>query len=178
MAQNNLYNSQGWWGKAIGAGIVAGLAMGMYEMIAMWAMGRGFFAPLNMMAATFSTFRPPAEGFQFGATLSGLLIHLATSALWALVLALAAGAFMKSLSGFGASTLTGLVLGITAWIITGLFIGPLVNPVISMAPAVHFFIGHMVFGLVTAWVLYAWAGGRHLAEYGAEGREGMRVRPA
>lgn len=161
-SKTGILQSGRWWGKAVVAGMIGGLAMGMYEMVATLLLGGGFWAPLNMIASTFEAFRPPAEGLNPAATLTGLMLHMITSAFWGLVLALSVGILPKLFSGSGVSLATGLLYGAIVWLVMGRGIGPALNPVMSMAPPWNFFLGHLVFGLVTAWVLYAWAKNREL----------------
>ena len=152
------------WGKAIGAGIVGGIGMGLYEMIATAAMGRGFWSPLNMIGATIPAYRPPAMTFAAGPTLVGLLIHMMVSAIWGLIFAsLAASLFPRAIRDAGRSTIGGLVLGVVVWVVTGLLIGPAIDPALRLAPPLHYFIGHLVYGLITAWLMTAWTGTRELA---------------
>lgn len=153
-----------WWAKCAVAGIVGGLAMGAYEMMATALTGGGFWAPLNMIGATLPAFRPPAVGFVAGPTLSGLMLHMIASAFWGLVY----GALVLAVAPrFGrtwpSESVLGLVYGVGVWIVMGLFIGPLLDPVMRMAPPVNFFIGHVVYGLVVAWVLTGWTQRRELS---------------
>lgn len=157
-----IFQAGSWWGKAMLAGIIGGLAMGMYEMVATLLLGGGFFSPLNMIASTFGTFRPPVEGFNPAATLTGLMLHMITSVFWGVILAVSVGFFPRLFSGGGASIAAGLAYGAIVWLVMGRGIGVALNPVMSMAPPWNFFLGHLVYGLVTAWVLYAWARNREL----------------
>lgn len=176
MANGNIMGA--WWGKALVAGMVGGAVFGIYEMFAMFALGHGFFAPLNMIGAVFPVFRPPADGFQWAPTLTGLAVHMATSALWGLILALVIGRNPRVFAGFGFSSMAGLFLGIAAWLVTGLVIGPVVDPAVSQAPPLNFFLGHILFGLATTWTLYAWIGGRIIEAGEAGSRRSTRIRPA
>lgn len=148
-----------WWGKTALAGVVGAVVMGLYEMIAAAAGSTvvgAFWLPLNMIGATFPAFFPPSPGFIAGPTLTGLTIHLLMGAAWGLVYgAVAAAAFPRALHNWAGSTLAGLGLGLSAYVITGLILGPLVNPALTAANPWNYFIGHMIFGFVTAWSLTA-----------------------
>lgn len=74
-----------------------------------------------------------------------------------------AGLSPRLARGWGATTLLGLVLGVMACLVLVVVIGPLANPAMRMAPAVHFFTGHLMFGLVTAWSLFALARNQEIA---------------
>ena len=147
-----------WWGKTALAGVIGAVAFGLYVMIAaaMAAGANAFWQPMNLIGATVPAFSPPAVGFEAGPSLTGMAIHLAMGAVWGLIYgAIAAAAFPRALHKMGASTLAGLGLGLTAYVITGLILGPLVNPSLALAEPINYFIGHMVFGFVTAWALTA-----------------------
>ncbi len=146
-----------WWNKALGAGVLAGVLMSAYWMIVSAFMGAGFWTPLNMIGATIPAFRPPAQFFEFGPALTGLIIHLIVAAFWGLVLGFFASRLANSFRMGGGALLIGLGWGLAIWIISGLLIGPLVNPVMAMAPPVNYFISHMIYGLSSALFLWAWA---------------------
>lgn len=135
------------------AGIVGGIFMGMYEMIATWAQGQGFWMPMNMIGATVPAFRPPAPDFALGPTLAGMMIHLATSALWGLVLGYAVARAPELVRGVGRAIATGLGLGLLAYFVTGLLIGPAVDPTLRAADPVHYFVGHLVYGVAATLAL-------------------------
>jgi hypothetical protein len=168
-----------WWGKAVVAGLIGGVAMAAYLMIAASIMGLGFWTPVYMIAGVFQAYRPPVPGTA-GAAAAGVFLHLLTAAFWGAAFAWLAGIFPRTVHGWGASTLWGLAYGIVVWVIMGEGIGPSLSPPMDQAPAVNFFISHLIFGMVTAWVLYAWANGRELANAGISTRAGNRplgVRP-
>jgi hypothetical protein len=169
------------WGKAAVAGIIGGLAMGVYLMFAMFFLDRGFFGPLNMIAATFTAYRPPAEGFVVGPTLTGLILHVIASAFWGFALGLIIRGLPGFMTGAGISLVTGLAYGVAVWLIMGRLIGPMLDPYMAMAPPWNYFFAHLLYGAVTAWALYAWSHDRELATIRARqagpGKEGLGVRP-
>lgn len=124
-------------------------------MAAIWAAGPGFWMPLNMMAAVFEGFRPPQPGFQPGATLTGLMVHMATSAFYGAVVAIALGVYLRRRATAGSALGLGIGLGVVAWLI-GITLGVAVNPVLAQAPGLIFFLGHIVFGITTVPLAWAW----------------------
>jgi hypothetical protein len=152
-----------WWGKAIASSIVAGLAIACYEMIATAFADGGFWDPLNRIDAGFDGNRSPAPGFDINASTLGLLLHMAVSAFWGLVLAAIIGFFPRLLSGPFVSTLTGIGFGLFVALLMWQEIGPRWDEVLFPASALHFLLAHMAYGLLTAWMLYAWGRKRELS---------------
>jgi hypothetical protein len=160
-----------WPWKASAAGAVGGLVMGSYLMAAMGVLGKGFFTPLNLVAAAFPPFRPVLSGFQPKAALLGLALHLLMSAAWGLVLGgIARRVFPNLFRGAWSQVAVGLALGFLAWAVTGLRLGPAVDPVLDAVPAVHAFVAHLAYGLATATVLWAWSGSPRPFPAAAEAR--------
>lgn len=105
-----------WWGKVAVAGIVGGIGMGLYEMLAMVAMGQGFWAPMNMIGATVPAFRPPAPDFVMGPTLTGMALHMITAAAWGLIFGALVAYFRPELArSYGGQTLLGLGFGVLVY---------------------------------------------------------------
>jgi hypothetical protein len=148
-----------WIGKAALSGLVGGAVMATYLTVVMGLTGRGFFTPINLVAATLPPFRPVISGFLPMAAVSGLLGHAAISALWGIALGFVSRRLFPNLfRGAWSQVSAGLALGFFAWAVTGLRIGPDIDPALRMLPASHAFIAHLCFGLATATVLWAWAG--------------------
>jgi hypothetical protein len=159
MTKARIDGAQGrWWGKSLLAGMIGGMGMGVYEMMATWLMGKGFWTPLNMIGATVPAFQPPAMGFVAGPTLAGLMLHMVTSAMWGLMFGLALAAFGPRLArSWGGQTLLGAIWGVVVYLVMGIGIGPWLDSAMRLANPVQFFIGHLVFGIVAAWSLFAMA---------------------
>lgn len=145
------------WGRCLAAGLWGGVALGAYLMMATLLNGPGFWWPMNLIGATVPALGPPGPMFAWGATLTGLGLHLFTSACWGLVygavLRWLVPAFGRTWSG---ATSMGIGYGLFVWVVMGLFLGPLLDPAMRLVPPVDFFIAHVAYGLVTAWVLKAW----------------------
>lgn len=165
-----------WWLKSAVAGIIGALVMGIYSMMTALAAGGTLWAPLNMIATAVPAFRPMTPDFDFGPTMTGLLIHMATGALWGLALGALAAYGPQLIRGFGFALATGIGLGIVAWLVTGLLIGPVVAPAMLMANPLNYFISHLIFGVTTALVLSAWIGRKeqHTVVFAREERPVIR----
>lgn len=164
-----------WWNRAALAGLVGGIGMALYEMIAAASAGRGVWWPMNLVGGALPFFRPappgisdphvavvlpngglalPSPGIFWPGTTAGIALHLLTSMVWGLLyglgVAVLAALFINSVARswtFGA--LAGIGWGLVTWIIMGLILGPYVSPSLVLAAPMAYFIGHMVFGLVT-----------------------------
>lgn len=147
-----------WAGPALTAGALGGLVKILYLMAASWVLGAGFWTPANMAGATFEPFAPPAIGFELLPSLTGMLLHVATCAVWGLVFGALVMRRPGMLRSAAATTLAGLGLGlvfaVTAYVI-GPFFNPYsagINPLLGYVPPL---VGNLLFGLVTAFALRA-----------------------
>lgn len=154
-----------WWAKCAGSGLIGGLVMAGFLMLTFSLQGRGLWTPINAIGATIPAFRPPASlaaiPVDFGAaTVAGLVIHLAMSALWGLAYGVIIAAFVpRRIRSFGWETLYALGWGSFLWVFSGLRLftqglAPVMVQVLS--PTWDFFVAHLLYALTTAWVLAAW----------------------
>lgn len=125
------------------AGIVGGVAMGLYEMLATWSVAPRLLAPLELMGST----HPFARAHP---ALLGVLMHVVTAAFWGTKLGAIASAAPPRLLRGKAALMTGLLWGASVWVVMGKIVGPLFNPMIARAPEPHFFIGHVAYGIASA----------------------------
>ena len=133
--------------------------MATYLMAVMGISERGFFTPVNLVAAVFPPFRPVLSGFQPAAAAVGFAGHLAVSILWGMALGMFHRYILPNLfKGTWSQLSLGLALGFVAWAVTGLRVGPAIDPALDAIPAAHAFIAHLCYGIGTATVLWAWAG--------------------
>lgn len=129
------------------AGLAGGAAMAAYEMVAMWATGHGALAPLELIGAA----QPVSSGT--AGVLVGLGSHLITSAYWGTQLgAIAEPAPIAALTGRRPLWL-GVLWGAAVWAIMGKIVGPILDPAIAQVPEPHFFIGHVIYGAISALVV-------------------------
>lgn len=137
------------------AGMAGGVVMAMWAMIALWADGSGFWAPLNLLAHTLWRGAPLDGTFNGGAVVLGIVIHMTTSTMLGVVLAVIlaqVGALRQNLAG---QLVTGMGFGLIVWVVAQFGIWRLIDE--QAAPKFTpwaFAIGHAIFGLATVWTLY------------------------
>lgn len=147
-----------WWERSVLAGLIGGAAFFLYKAVSLAILGIGFWAPLNMMAALFPGFRPPATTYSWGATLTGLVILGVISALGGGFFGWAAATFYpRAIRSWGKATLIGLAWGVVGGSLLTFLVATWLFPELVQASPVNFFIGCMVYELVTHWALSAWA---------------------
>lgn len=153
------------WAASLASGVLGSVGMALYIMSATALTGRGFWTPMNMIAAVVPSFRPPAMAFVAGPTLSGIAIHLTMGAAWGLAFGSLAALILPTriTTPIVLAMIAGLGLGVAVYLVTGVVIGPTLDPVLSKANPLHYFVAHVVFGLVTAGVLATWTGRRALS---------------
>ena len=137
------------------AGIAGGVVMAMWAMIALWADGSGFFAPLNLLAHTVWRGAPLDGTFNGGAVVLGMVIHLTTSTVLGVVLALVLARVGALRQNLAVQLVTGIGFGLIVWVVAQFGIWPLIDE--QAAPKFTpwaFAIGHAIFGLATVWTLY------------------------
>lgn len=150
-----------WWGKCALAGLVGGGVMAAFLMASFALQGRGLWTPVNAIGATLPAYRPPASLVGFGgASIAGLVLHLAVSTLWGLAYGVILAAFVpRRIRSFGWESLYALGWGSMLWVFSGLLLftqafAPVLVQIVS--PTWSFFVGHLVYALATAWLLAAW----------------------
>jgi hypothetical protein len=152
-----------WWVKAAAAGMVGGVASALSWSIGSALAGRGFWTPLNAIGTTMpgaDTVTPALSTY----TVSGAFLHLLTAFCWGVVFGAALGLIVPRFGrSMGRTVVAGLGFGVVTWLIMGLVIGPLFDPRIFAIQRVNYFIGHLVFGTVTAWAFYLMARRRELS---------------
>lgn len=152
-----------WWGKCAAAGVAGGVAMALWEMTASLVEGGGLWMPMNLISATFPAYRPVEAGFDAGASLVGLALHMLTSLLFGLLYGLIAALAVPSEARRpDSAALLGTFFGTGVWVIMGLGIGPWFDPTVRAADPIVFAVGHLIYGVVTALIVAFWAGDREL----------------
>lgn len=154
--------SRAYWAKCAAAGFAGGVVMALYLMVTSAAQGKGLWMPINTIGATIPAFRPPSfaippdPGFVAGPSLTGVAIHLVISTLWGMFYGMVVGAFVpRRVRSFGWETLYGLGFGCMLWVFSGLLFTRLINPTIvaNLAGSPHYFVGHLLYAVVTAWLI-------------------------
>jgi uncharacterized protein YacL len=145
-------------GLAALAGAIGALVRGLYYMIIGAINGVGAFAVPNLAGAMVTGERTRA--FDADTSISGLLLHLGTGALWGIVFGLAIAYLVpRAFASRNRALVTGLIFGAIAYVVD-LVIGPAINPLTAqihpLLGSIHAFIGHLIFGAVTALALYSY----------------------
>jgi uncharacterized membrane protein YagU involved in acid resistance len=130
------------------AGLLGGVVMAMWSMVALAATGPGFWTPVNLIAHTIWRGAPIDGGFSAGALLLGLMVHLAMSVVFGVILAALVGRLAGTLPALLAA---GMAFGLAAWLLNQYVTWPVIDQTAAQAftPWV-LAVGHLLFGLVTA----------------------------
>lgn len=149
------------WTKWIGAGLIASLVMGMWEMMieAIIPNGAGFWsAPTYIAAALLRNLQSVARPVPFDlvAVMVGLMGHMMNSVIFGLIFALVIAPRIKSLVGQVAA---GILYGAVVYAAMALVVVPFVDPVMANLNAFVFFVGHLMWGAVLGGLSY-WATAR------------------
>lgn len=165
---------RGWvtWGAVLG--VVAGVVFAMFEMVAAWALGDGFWMPLRMIGAIVLGDGALEASYSLaGAALAGAALHMMLSAVFGAVfgaLAALAPALRASRSVLvGAASLYGLAL----WLVNFYVLAPVAfewfqdaNPVVQFF-AHTFFFGALLGAMLAPRVLHGESPGRRREPIGA-----------
>ena len=135
--------------KWLGAGLVASLVMGMWDMIveAIIPNGAGFWSAPTYIAATLlrnlqSVARPIP--FDLVAVMAGLMGHMMNSVILGLIFAFVIAPRFKSLVG---QVIAGMMYGAVVYAVMALVVVPIVDPVLANLNAIVFFLGHLMWGV-------------------------------
>ncbi len=134
--------------RAVVAGLVASIAMGMIEMVYEGLVGAGFWSPLVFVGATvlrsLQSVGVPV-GFNPAAVVLGAMGHMMNSALFGILFAwLVSHAEVPRARLFQAGALYGLVISLAMWYA----VIPAIDPVMRNLNGVMFAIAHIVWGAV------------------------------
>jgi hypothetical protein len=147
-----------WAWRTIIAGVLAAAVMALVMMTVMASRGLGFWTFLNVIGATFPSFRPPSAGFDPVATFAGTFMHLLTGAVWALPYGVVAWAIApRMVERYLPAVFTGVLWGALVYLLMGRLIGRLIDPAVAMLPQGLYVVAHLVFGGVMAAVIAAGA---------------------
>ncbi len=142
--------------KWIGAGLIASLVMGMWEMMveAIIPNGAGFWSAPTYIAATLlrnlqAVARPVP--FDLVAVMAGLMGHMMNSVILGLIFAFVIVPRFKSLVS---QAVAGMVYGAVVYAMMALVVVPLVDPVMANLNAVVFFLGHLMWGVALGTLNY------------------------
>lgn len=127
-------------------GVVAGIVFAMFEMIAAWAMGDGFWMPLRMIGAIVLGEEALEGSYSLaGAATAGAVVHMALSALYGAVFG-ALLALVPVLRGSaGLLVAAGSLYGLALWLVNFYVVAPIAFEWFQDANAVVQFVAHVVF---------------------------------
>lgn len=134
------------WGAAVGAGVIAGIAFMILEMLMVWAfLGQSPWAPPRMIAAMAlgREVLPPPASFDWGVFTAAMLIHFALSIIYGLI-----SGWIVHRAGNGNAILICGFLGLAIYFINFFLIAPAAFPWFVEAQSWVSFVAHLVFGLV------------------------------
>ncbi len=136
------------WKSAIWAGVIAGLIFMMLEMIMVpLFLGGSPWAPPRMIAAIIlgEIVLPPPATFEFGIFMSALVLHMALSIIYAIVIA-----FLVKNMTLGKALAVGAAVGLIIYFVN--FYGMTVLfPWFAMARNWVSAVAHVSFGIGAAW---------------------------
>jgi hypothetical protein len=127
-------------------GLVAGVVFAVFEMLAAWGMGDGFWMPLRMIGAIVLGEDALEPSYSLaGAALTGAVLHMALSALYGAVFG-ALAAFALGLQSSRAALVAATSLyGLTLWLVNFYVIAPVAFEWFQDANAFVQFIAHVFF---------------------------------
>ncbi len=138
------------WFRAALAGLAGAVVMAMWAMMAAAVMGRSLFAPVQLIAAVW--YGPAAMHLTAHVLLAGLATHMMVGIVLGMMLALA---FAVGRIVPGPVRLAwGMGFGLAAWLVSQFAVLPALDPLMAQNMAIGVFaLGHVMFGVVTAWML-------------------------
>ena len=141
------------------AGMVGGMMMGMFAMLAMWLDGQretGFWTPLNLIAHTVWRGAPLDAEFSGGALVLGGVIHMMMSMGLGAAIAVLVSKVPRLGATLGSRVVTGVVIAMTVWVVMEYIIWPLIDSAAADAFTTWIFaVAHLVFGMTAPLALYA-----------------------
>jgi hypothetical protein len=129
-------------------GIVAGVAFALFEMLAAWGMGDGFWMPLRMIGAIVLGEEALQASYSLpGAAAAGAVIHLALSAVFGAGLGLVAALVRGLTTSRGVLVAAGSLYGLALWLVNFYAIAPVAFEWFQDADPLVQFVAHtFVFG--------------------------------
>jgi hypothetical protein len=129
-------------------GMIAGVIMAVWSMIALWITGSGFWTPLNLIAHTFYRSAPLGAAFSAPATVIGLIVHMTVASIFGTAIA----ALAQQLPGARSLVIAGgIVLTAVVWPVMQYGIWYQIDE--SAAEGFTdwvFAVAHLIFGMVAA----------------------------
>jgi hypothetical protein len=125
--------------------MVAGMMMGILQMILEAVIGHGFWSPLRYIASVFTRGTDIDPSFAIGPVIVGLGGHMMNSVILG---AIFAAAVWKLIRNPIVLAMTGMMWGAVIYTLTWRTVVPTIDPAMKLLNAPWFFIAHLVFGMV------------------------------
>ncbi len=127
-------------------GVVAGAAFAMFEMVAAWAMGDGFWMPLRMIGAIGLGEEALESSYSLaGAASVGALLHLALSAVYGAIFGGLLALVPTLRTNVGVLVLAGSLYGLGLWLVNFYVVAPVAFEWFQDANAAVQFVAHVFF---------------------------------
>ena len=138
------------------AGILAGIAFLMAEMILLAMSGQSPFGPPRMMAAMAmgKDVLPPPATFDFVIMMVAMMVHIVLSIMSAFVFGLIYSRMGRSLP---MALLLGAVFGLIMYFVA-FYLATAIWPWFEMARGMISIVGHVIYGAVLGWAFHKWSG--------------------
>jgi hypothetical protein len=137
--------------RAVVAGIIASVVMGMIEMIYEAAAGDGFWSPLIFIGATvlrrLQSVQIPVR-FDFWGVVLGLMGHMMNSVILGLVFA---AIFARSPMSYGSRAVAGAGYALVIFFVMWYLVLPAIDRVMLNLNATVFAIAHLMWGGALGW---------------------------
>lgn len=131
-------------GGVLVTGMVAGMMMGMLQMIVEAVSGHGFWSPLRYIASVFTRGANTDPSFAFGPVVVGLGGHMVNSVILTTIFA---AVFWKVRNPVVLAA-AGMMWGALVYVFMWWVVIPTVDPAMQLVNAPWFFVAHVVFGMV------------------------------
>lgn len=155
-----------WLTLAAIAGLIAGIIMGAFTMLASALVDEGFWAPMRTIASFFFGEDLAGETFDLGPVMTGMAIHLMLSIVFGVLYGFVLGAFTNRLPHAG-KVVAGVIFAVALWALNTFLIAPVLpgggliedNLEITTIPSWAWAAGHLLYGIALG-QLYAGERGR------------------
>lgn len=129
-------------------GMAAGVAFALFETLAAWGMGDGFWMPLRMIGAIVLGEEALEASYSLtGAAVTGAVVHMALSALFGAGLGLVVGLVHGLRTSRGVLVVAASLYGLALWLVNFYVIAPVAFEWFQDADPVVQFVAHtFVFG--------------------------------
>lgn len=140
--------------RGIVGGVVGGVLMALWSMMAMWQTGVGFWTPLNLVAHTAFASVPLDATFSPPALVIASLVHFAMAIMFGVVFAALMTPAPRRMSTRPGSVLSGIAYGIVVWLVMQFLVWSAADAVAASAFVPWIFgVGHLIYGLTVGFVV-------------------------